>query len=590
MKKKIMPLVTGLLSTMIGLNVMVGWLLKSPAMVKVIPGSEMIEFNTAFFFIIIGLFFILDYLKLESKKITTVLGAIIGTGTLLILVEYIFNINLGIDWRSLHQSLSDTSLSTGRIPQNACISFLLISIYMLAKDYLNSEVRYAGARWMAYSVIAISALGYAGHALKLEVFYKAYHYVALELTTAIVLVLIGVTFRLRWGSIEKVTEDFQEENHITPAGIALMMMMAVIAITAYAPVGQLELLANQEVFAIAKHRFQIAVGIALSIVIIGSILLRVMLKPLFLKLTQSEEKSFQCAQSLYHVQEQLRTITDSLPAVISYITKDERYEFVNKTFEDWYKVPRSKIIGRSIQEMIGDENYKQLKPYINLVLSGETVTFEQESTVSYVPRFTLTTFTPGFRGTKVDGFYVMVSDISSRKLYEEHITHLAHHDTLTGLANRALFHQRLNQIMMRSQRNYSMIALLYMDVDKFKSINDTLGHNVGDELLKQFSQRLSRSVRSTDTVSRLGGDEFTVILEAVGNEKNAEIIINKILSEIRQPFNLAGNLHNVTSSIGVAYYTAEPITSDELIRRSDSALYKAKHAGRNCFQVALEGE
>ena len=590
MKIKMMPLVTGLLSMLIGLNVMAGWILKSSVMVKVIFGSDMMEFNTAFFFTIIGLFFILDYLKLENKKITILLGAIIGTGVLLILAEHTININLGIDWKSLHQSIPNASLSTGRIPQNACISFLLISIYMLTKDYLNSEVRYIAARWMAYSVIVISVLGYAGHALKLEMFYKGYQYFALALSTAILLVLIGITFRLRWGSIEKITEDFQEENNIAPVGIGLMMLMGVIAITAYTPVSQLELLASQEMLDIAKHRFQVALSIALSVIIIGSILLRKLLKPLFLKLAQLEEKSSQCAQSLYHVQEQLRTITDSLPAVISYITKDEYYEFVNKTFEDWYKVPRSKIIGKSIQEMIGDENYKQLKPYINLVLSGETVTFEQESTVSYVPRFTLTTFTPGFKGTKVDGFYVMVSDISSRKLYEEHITHLAHHDTLTGLANRALFHQRLNQIMMRSQRNYTMIALLYMDIDKFKSINDTLGHNVGDALLKQFAQRLSKSVRSTDTVSRLGGDEFTVILEAVGSEKNAEIIINKILSEIRQPFNLEGNLYNVTSSIGVAYYTAEPITSDELIRRSDSALYKAKHAGRNCFQVAFEGE
>ncbi len=587
-----MPLVTGLLSSMLGIEVMVGWILQSPTMVQVIPGSAMIELNTAFFFIMIGLFFILDYLELGNKKFMAAVGAMVCTGALLILAEHLFDISLGIDWRSIHQTMSEGSTTTGRVAQNVCIGFLLIGVYLLVKEHLDSHVRFKVARWIAYSVIAISALGYAGHALKLELFYKWYQDYAIELPTASMLVLIGLGIRFRWGNVEKESEDFQEEDRITPLGSFLLVILGFIAVAAYAPVGQYRggVIANPELYGMAKYRFQIVLGSVILLLSGGIFLLRRVIKPLISKLIQSEEKSFQYAQSLYHVQEQLRTITDSLPAVISYITKDEHYEFVNKTFEDWYKVPRSKIIGKSIQEMIGEENYKQLKPYINSVLSGETVTFEQESMVSHVPRFTLTTFTPGFRGTKVDGFYVMVSDISNRKLYEEHITHLAHHDNLTGLANRALFHQKLNQAILRSQRNYHMIALLYMDIDHFKSINDTLGHAVGDALLKQFAQRLSKSIRSTDTVARLGGDEFTVILEAVGSEKNAEIIINKILSEIRQPFNLEGTMHNITSSIGVAYLTAEAISSDELIRRSDSALYKAKHAGRNCFQVAMEGE
>lgn len=586
MTKRVICLISGTLSSLVGLCVILGWILKSTLMVQIIPGSPVIVFNTALFFILCGLYFIFDHFELESQEIKIGLNSIIVIGALLIFIENMFNISFGIDLDGLHKRILSGSNFIARPGQNVCVNFILLSTYFLIKDRLSADLSLKGASWVSYAVSIISGLGFLGALLQIELFYPWYHDYTISGVTCLIFIMLSIALKLKWGSADRA---MKKEDFILPLGFAISILLGIVAIAAYAPIGQsgMELPQLLDSHEVLKKRFLIAFFSIVTFISLGMFALSKCVKHVMIKLNEMEDSANQYAQKFYHVQDQLRTITDSLPALIAYITKDGCYEFVNKTFEDWYRMPRNKIIGKSIPQVLGDEHYKQIKPFVMEVLSGETVSFEQESSgSSHVPRFTLTTFTPGFKGKKIDGFYVMVSDISNRKIHEEHITHLAHHDNLTGLANRALFYQRLDQAILNCKRNFHISALLYMDVDKFKSINDTLGHAIGDELLKEFARRLVRSVRSTDTVARLGGDEFTVIIEGVGNEKNAELIVNKILSEIRMPFNLDGTLYNITSSIGVAYFNPDAKDRDELIKRSDTALYKAKHAGRNCFQVA----
>ncbi len=144
---------------------------------------------------------------------------------------------------------------------------------------------------------------------------------------------------------------------------------------------------------------------------------------------------------------------------------------------------------------------------------------------------------------------------------------------------------RLKQALARCRRNRQLLSLFYLDLDHFKSINDTMGHSAGDALLKEFAARLSRCVRETDTVARLGGDEFVILLEDLRRPEDADAIAGKILEATRREFQIEAKPLRVTTSIGIAF-TRGGTTADELLKRADMALYEAKGAGRNGYQVA----
>jgi diguanylate cyclase (GGDEF)-like protein/PAS domain S-box-containing protein len=184
-----------------------------------------------------------------------------------------------------------------------------------------------------------------------------------------------------------------------------------------------------------------------------------------------------------------------------------------------------------------------------------------------------------------DGVVVIVRDITERKEAEERISHMAHHDALTGLPNRTLLDDRIRQAMLQAQRYGSHVTVVFMDLDNFKLVNDTLGHKAGDELLKTIAQRMVESVRQTDTVVRLGGDEFVLVL--LGQSDPTESItrvLHKIREAIAEPIYLEGQKLEVTSSMGLASFPEDGQDSETLLMNADAAMYQAKALGRNNYQ------
>lgn len=175
-------------------------------------------------------------------------------------------------------------------------------------------------------------------------------------------------------------------------------------------------------------------------------------------------------------------------------------------------------------------------------------------------------------------------DITEKKHFEEQLLHLAHYDSLTELPNRVLFYDRLTQVVAQAERNEWNAGVLFIDLDRFKTVNDTLGHGVGDELLRQVSARLNATVRTGDTVGRLGGDEFAVILGELHQPQDASIVAQKIIRSFDQAFTLNGRDMFVTASIGIAAYPPDGRDPDTLIKNADLAMYRAKQLGRNNMQ------
>lgn len=182
------------------------------------------------------------------------------------------------------------------------------------------------------------------------------------------------------------------------------------------------------------------------------------------------------------------------------------------------------------------------------------------------------------------GIVAIHSDVSEHLRSERRLSHLANHDSLTALPNRLLFRDRLQSALALSRRNQWMLAVLFVDLDGFKSINDTLGHDIGDRLLQETAQRLQKSVRDCDTVCRLGGDEFALVLPELGDMHEAAQVPQRIVESLRAPTVIDGRELKVSASIGIALYPVDAEEPETLLRYADVAMYHAKRLGRNNYQ------
>jgi diguanylate cyclase (GGDEF)-like protein/PAS domain S-box-containing protein len=180
-----------------------------------------------------------------------------------------------------------------------------------------------------------------------------------------------------------------------------------------------------------------------------------------------------------------------------------------------------------------------------------------------------------------------VTDITERKVAEERIRHMAHHDALTGLPNRTLFQDRVGQAIAQAHRNRTQVATLFVDLDHFKDINDSLGHQTGDRLLHLAGERLQACLREGDSVARLGGDEFVVSLPALADSGDAMLVAGKVLDALREPFVVDGHELHVSGSIGISLYPSDGEDTEALMRAADTAMYHAKERGRDNYQFFM---
>jgi diguanylate cyclase (GGDEF)-like protein len=186
-------------------------------------------------------------------------------------------------------------------------------------------------------------------------------------------------------------------------------------------------------------------------------------------------------------------------------------------------------------------------------------------------------------GSLDDGTIWVYSDISERKASEERIRHLAHHDALTGLPNRRLLEDRLARALGQARRAHSYAAVMLIDLDGFKAVNDGHGHRTGDRVLAAVGQRLRRCVRETDTVARVGGDEFVVVLTDQRTPENAATVAEKIITAVAEPVTVGEAQFEIGASIGISVYPRDGQSPEDLLKHADTAMYRVKEAGKNRF-------
>jgi diguanylate cyclase (GGDEF)-like protein/PAS domain S-box-containing protein len=264
-----------------------------------------------------------------------------------------------------------------------------------------------------------------------------------------------------------------------------------------------------------------------------------------------------------------------------------RIVYVNRSF--------SKVTGYTLKEVSGKTPrilrsgrqtaafYAHLWNCINASGRWQGEIWNRRKNGEIYPEWLSITAVKGSTG-KVENYLAIFSDITLRKREEHELYDLATHDTLTGLPNRFFFSERFRHAMVRAKRASHMVGLLYLDLDRFKPVNDALGHKCGDKLLQTVARRLKRSVREEDTIARLGGDEFAVILEHLSRPRDAAATARKLLHAMARPFLLEGHKARITASIGITVYPFDGDDVETLLRRADGAMYRAKTERTNDYR------
>lgn len=294
-------------------------------------------------------------------------------------------------------------------------------------------------------------------------------------------------------------------------------------------------------------------------------------------------------EALRESEKRFRAIFDGAAVGISIADTERRLQETNAAYHRLTGFTEEELYGKPIAELSHPEDVAIDEEMNRRLLAGEIERYQREK--RYVRQDGGVTWIRSTVSVARDDdgepwFLVgMVEDITDRKLLEEELTHQAFHDELTGLPNRALFRRRLEQALERSRDCRQRVGVLFMDLDNFKLVNDSLGHEYGDLLLEEVASRLVQSVRDCDTVARLSGDEFTVLLEPVSDADETLQVAERILSGLQETFELASHTVASSVSIGIANSDDEQETASRLMRNADLAMYEAKRYGKSGYKV-----
>lgn len=259
------------------------------------------------------------------------------------------------------------------------------------------------------------------------------------------------------------------------------------------------------------------------------------------------------------------------------VPADYRFLEVNPAFEALTGMTAQQVIGKTVLQVMPGLARHWIRRYGEVVVSGQPTTFED-----YARQddrwYRVTAYRP-----EHGKFAVIIENITELKKARDELQHMAFHDVLTGLPNRSLFSDRMRQALAHAKRSGTMLAVIYLDLDKFKPVNDSYGHAVGDQLLIEVAARFKDDLRSEDSISRFGGDEFALLLPGLKSEAELHELLNRLLQHIAVPYSLMGQSIEISMSMGVTVYPQDNAEPDILLRHADEALYEAKRAGRNCF-------
>lgn len=315
---------------------------------------------------------------------------------------------------------------------------------------------------------------------------------------------------------------------------------------------------------------------------------------------QLKHSNQEMAQQLQISERMHRFLVEASPDLIFTLDEELRFTFVNDRVADLIGFAAPALLGRSLLSLVVPGDVEKVRYVLERTDGLRTIEFgvvcngeaaeERSFEVSFVP---VELDLPLAKGSPAlsSRLYGIARDVTEKKVAESRLTYLAYHDVLTGLPNRTLFRDRLGLAMVQARRSGARVAMMFVDLDRFKLANDTFGHLKGDELLQQVAQRLQGALREGDTLARVGGDEFTILLPDLASQEDAATVAAKLVADVTAPFDIDGNEVFLTASVGIAMFPGDGHDSETLLRHADIAMYHVKARGKNgygFFQPAMD--
>src|SRR5262245_42348653 len=286
----------------------------------------------------------------------------------------------------------------------------------------------------------------------------------------------------------------------------------------------------------------------------------------------------------------LHTVIENVPVTVFVKdVREQRYVLVNRAAEELWGIPREEVIGKNALELFPRSTADLINARDGELLaqSGEQFHTTHQVETPHNGMRLVESRRIAIRGEDGKPQYLLgvIEDVTERARADERIKFMAHHDLLTGLSNRALFMEKIEEAGARLRRRGETFTVFMLDLDRFKNVNDSLGHPEGDTLLKDTARRLKSSLRETDVLARLGGDEFAILQSGEANQRaDATALADRIIDIIKEPYDINGNKVTIGTSIGIALAPTDGIEPGELMKKADLALYRTKSDGRNGYR------
>jgi len=293
------------------------------------------------------------------------------------------------------------------------------------------------------------------------------------------------------------------------------------------------------------------------------------------------------AQALEATEGRFQALTESAMDIVTVLDQNAIVTYQSPSVKRLLGYEPAEMIGKCQYDLVHRDDVDRMRVAFEALVQGEKVTRPVEFRVLASDGSWRSLESIGTNCMDVDavrGVIVNTRDVSERRVIQEHIQHLAFHDALTGLPNRSLMQDRISQTIARAERSHHQFAVMFIDIDNFKNINDTQGHDAGDELLCEVARRLSKAVRARDTIARQGGDEFIVLLDELEGQRGAARVAQKVLHALRAAFVVNGADQHVSGSVGVAVYPEDGRDAASLLKNADTAMFHSKALGKNTYQ------
>lgn len=571
--------IAGIVLTFIGLYSIVALYTQYQVFDLLNLNQNHIVLNSAIIFLLFGLVFLFAEIKLNAQeKIRVGIGAFVTMIAVMTLSENIFNYSLGID------NLFGVSHS-GRMADNTALIFLFAGLAFILLPYDRSKMISKLVQVCVYSTLILGFSALAGYLLGIKILYSWNLDNPMPFLGAIGNSFLGLGLWSIWKQKKhNVTSDLipgNDAKQIFLLGGTILFSIVLLCTFAILKIIFSSVSSNQYFLPEVKATILVAI-------VMGMAILLWQLYPLIRGIIRSENKLLDTNSLLTESENKFRTAFNNMAIGMAMISTDGIIFKVNKALCEILGYKENELLDIDIYKIIHSDELLEIKSCINEMLR------EKNTLSKKVHRYIHKNGDVVWVSTSMSlicdvnqspkYFITQLQNITTEKKAEEQLRHLAYHDALTGLFNRHCLEEKLKDILSNAQRNDRGFSVIFLDLDRFKNINDTIGHDAGDMLLKVVSQRLKNNVRATDIIARVGGDEFVIILNELNQVDRISKILQNILTHLIQPIAIKGHEIYATSSIGVSVYPYDGNDILTLMKNADLALYRAKELGRNNFQ------